>query len=74
MSELCKKYDISEKSFKNMVNDGVISTSWPMYDALVQDYKMSMAGGMTQKEARLFAAEKHGISERQAYRILSILT
>lgn len=68
MSELCKKYNISEQSLKMMVKDGVISTTWPFYDEVVIFYKQKQHLG--KPEAVKQAAEKYGVTEKTIYQII----
>lgn len=68
MSELCKKYNISEQSLKMMVKDGVISTTWPFYDEVVIFYKQHKHLGKPEAVKR--AADKYGVTEKTIYQII----
>lgn len=68
MSEICKKYGIEENTFKAMVKDGVISTTWPFYDEVIIYFKQHKHLGKS--EAIKMAADKFKISDRQVYNII----
>lgn len=68
MSEICKKYDIPETTFKAMVKDGIISTTWPFYDEVIIYFKQNKHLG--KPEAIKMASDKFKISERQVYNII----
>ena len=55
-----------------MVNDGVISCSWPMYDEIYEMYQKSMAiGGKTKTQIFIEIAEAKKVSERTVKYIIS---
>ncbi len=39
MSELSKKYNVPPETISKMINDGVISCSWPNYEDVYKLYK-----------------------------------
>lgn len=39
MSELSKKYQIPAETIKRMIDDGVISSSWPNYEDVYRMFK-----------------------------------
>lgn len=60
---LSKKYDIPQATVLKMVNDGVISCSWPMYEEIYSMYQKSMSiGGKTKTDIFYEIAEKKGVS------------
>ena len=67
---LAKKYENDwkedpEKAVKKMVNDGVISCSWPLYDEIYAMFQNSMSiGGKTKTEIYYEISEKKGVSKR----------
>lgn len=50
MSRLAEKYNIPAEVVKKMVNDGIISCSWPMRDDIYSMYKQLSVSGKTQSE------------------------
>lgn len=62
---LSKKYNIPKGTVQRMINDGVISCSWPMYEEIYEMYQKSMAiGGKTKTQIYIEIAEAKGVSER----------
>lgn len=62
---LSKKYNIPQSTVLKMVNDGVISCSWPMYEKIYDDFQRSMSiGGKSITAVYYEVAEKHGVSEK----------
>lgn len=60
---LSKKYNIPKETIQKMVNDGVISCSWPMYEEIYNMYQASMAiGGKTKTEIFYEIAEAKKVS------------
>lgn len=69
---LSEKYNIPKQTVQRMVNDGVISCSWPMYEEIYEMYKKSMAiGGKTKTEIYYEIAEAKGVSERTVKYVIS---
>ena len=70
MSEIIsKKYNVSEESFRAMVKDGVISTSWPFYEEVIIFYRRNGSN----PEAVKMAADKFRIHETTVYKIIKKL-
>jgi len=65
MSEIAKKYGVTDDQFNAMVKDGVISTSWPFYDEVVIHYKANLHKGKS--EAVKLTAEKFNKSTVTIY-------
>lgn len=62
---LSKKYNIPKETVQKMVNDGVISCSWPMYEEIYDMYQRSMAvGGKTKTEIFYEISEAKNVSKR----------
>lgn len=62
---LSKKYNIPNETVQRMVNDGVISCSWPMYEEIYAMYCQSIScGGKTKTEVYYEIAEKKKVSEK----------
>lgn len=62
---LSKKYNIPKETVMKMVNDGVISCSWPMYEEIYAMYQKSIAiGGKTKTEIFYEIAEEKKVSKR----------
>lgn len=60
---LSNKYNVPQETINKMVNDGVISCSWPMYEEIYTMFKNSLsAGGKTKTDIYYEIAEKKGIS------------
>ncbi len=61
---LSSKYNIPQETIKNMVKDGVISCTWPMYEEIYAMYQQSMAiGGKTKTEIYYEIAQEKRVSE-----------
>lgn len=68
---LAKKYNVPQETIKRMVNDGVISCSWPMYEEIYAMYQKSMSiGGKSKTQIFYEIAEAKGISERTVKNIV----
>lgn len=62
---LSDKYNIPKETVQRMVNDGVISCSWPMYEEIYAMYKNSMSiGGKTKTQIFYEIAEAKNVSKR----------
>lgn len=60
---LSEKYNIPKATIQKMVNDGVISCSWPMYEEIYTMYQNSMSiGGKTKTEIFYEIAEAKKVS------------
>jgi hypothetical protein len=60
---LSEKYNIPKDTIQKMVNDGVISCSWPMYEEIYTMYQNSMSiGGKTKTEIFYEIAEVKKVS------------
>lgn len=60
---LSKKYNVPSETIQKMVNDGVISCSWPMYEEIYTMYQNSMRiGGKTKTEIFYEIAEAKKVS------------
>lgn len=72
---LAKKYNIPKEAVQRMVNDGVISCSWPMYEEIYAMYQQSMAvGGKTKTEIYYEISEAKKVSERTVKYVISRFT
>lgn len=71
---LSNKYNIPKETIQKMVNDGVISCSWPMYEDIYEMYQKSMAvGGKSKTQIFYEIAEAKGISERTVKNIIYVV-
>lgn len=62
---LSEKYNIPKATIQKMVNDGVISCSWPMYEKIFEDFQKSMTvGGKSMTAIYYEVAEKNNVSEK----------
>lgn len=62
---LADKYNIPKATIQRMVQDGVLSCTWPMHEEVYEMFKKSMsAGGKTKTEIYIEIAEKKGLAER----------
>ncbi len=68
---ISNKYGIPEETFKKMVNDGLISCSWPVYDEVYTEYKrqMSVPGAITSR-VEIQVADKFKMSDRNVRKIV----
>lgn len=68
---LSEKYKIPKETVQRMINDGVISCSWPMYEEIYAMYKQSMSlGGKSKTQIFYEIAEAKGVSERTVKNII----
>lgn len=68
---LSEKYKIPKETIKKMINDGVISCSWPMYEEIYAMYKQSMSiGGKSKTQIFYEIAEAKKVSERTVKNII----
>lgn len=68
---LSKKYDIPQDKIKNLIDDGWLSCSVPMYEKIYQDFQNSMnIGGKTQTAIFHEVAEKNNVSEKTVQKIV----
>ncbi len=63
MGRLAEKYNIPPEVVKKMVNDGVISCSWPMRDDIYDMYKKLSASGKSQGDIIYEIAQAKHVSE-----------
>lgn len=69
---LSKKYNVPCETIKRMVNDGVISCSWPRYEEVYEMYQKSMAiGGKTKTDIYYEISEATRIPKRTVEYIIS---
>lgn len=61
---LSNKYNVPQETLDKMVRDGVISTSWPRYEQIYQEYKKARVPGSIKTRIIIQVAEKERISER----------
>lgn len=65
---ISKKYNIPQETVKNMINDGVISCSWPSYEQIYAMYQQSMSiGGKSKGQIVHDICEATKASERTVY-------
>lgn len=61
---LAKKYNIPQQTITNMVKDGVISCTWPMYEEIYAMYQQSISiGGKTKTEIYFEISQAKKVSE-----------
>lgn len=70
MSELAKRYNLTEEQYKKMVDDGVISTSYPRYDEIYECFKESLKN-CSQSEAVYIVQEKMRVSRTTVYSVIA---
>ena len=68
---LSNKYNIPQETIKKMINDGVISCSWPMYEEIFAMYEAEMKTGKTKTLIYYEISEKKGVSERTVRDVVS---
>lgn len=65
---LSEKYNIPKETVVKMVNDGVISCSWPSYEHIYYVYKKHK--GVDKESAARKTAEEANVDIRQVYRVI----
>jgi len=68
--KLSNRYNIPQETIDKMVRDGVISTSWPMYENVYNIYLTVKNSGLNRGEIYLEVAERAKISESTAKHII----
>lgn len=71
MSEICKKYNLSEDQFKNMVRDGWISTTVPHYDEIYESFKNNLSNSTGREDAIIKTSIAHNCDRSTVYRIIA---
>jgi len=61
MSEICRKYNISDKAYKDLVKDGWISCSAPQYETIYVFYKKTCSYQKTCDEFNISKSVLHTI-------------
>lgn len=62
---LSKKYGIPQEKIKNLIDDGWISCSVPMYERIYDDFQKSMTiGGKSITAIYYEVADRNGVSEK----------
>ena len=72
MCETCEKYKISEKSYKEMVKNGVISTTFAGYDEIYSSYKECLKKGMSSAESVNVISAQRNISKVTVYKAIKL--
>lgn len=68
---LSNKYNVPQDTIKKMIDDGVISCSWPRYEEIYTMYQRSMiVPGAVKSKVVIEIGEKTGYSERQVRNII----
>lgn len=68
--KLSNKYNVPQDTIDKMVRDGVISTSWPMYERVYEIYQDVKKKNLSRGEIYLEVAERARISEPTAKHII----
>lgn len=68
---LSNKYNVPQETIKKMINDGVISCSWPMYEEIYEMYEQSLNTGKSKTLIYYEISEKKGVSERTVRDVIS---
>ena len=68
---LCEKYGITESSYKDMVRNGVISTTFPAYEDIYLHYKFCLSkNGNHSEDAVIQTANDKSVSRTTVYRVI----
>lgn len=71
---LSEKYKVPQETIKKMVNDGVISTTWPAYEDIYAMYKQSMSiGGKSKTQIFYEISEKMKMSDQTVKKIVYLM-
>jgi hypothetical protein len=71
---LSDKYNIPQSTVNKMIQDGLISCSWPQYEEIYTMFKKGMTvPGAIKTKVILEVSEKTGVSERHIRTIISKL-
>lgn len=61
--KLCNKYNIPQETMDKMVRDGVISSSWPMYEEVYTLFQRMLSSGKPKTTIYYEIADQKRISE-----------
>jgi hypothetical protein len=67
---LSNKYNVPQQTIDKMVKDGIISTSWPMYEEVYKIYLSIKSTGLSRGEIYMEVADRARISEATAKHII----
>lgn len=68
---LSKKYDIPQDKIQNLIKDGWISCSAPMYEKIYQDFQASMSVGNKTKTAIIYeVASRNNVDEKTVRNVI----
>lgn len=70
MSELSKKYGVSEQAIKALVKDGWITCNAPQYEEIYYQYKQHFKNTGCRSEAINITASYTNVSQRWVYEII----
>lgn len=70
MSELSRKYGISEEAIKKMIADGVISCTWAKYEEVISTYR-NLSGTYSGLKLVDEVSERTKVPERTIYTIIA---
>lgn len=68
---VCKKYNLTEEQYKQMVRDGVISTTYPHYDAIYETFKTQMTCSAGTEDAVIKTSIQEKCSRETVYRVIA---
>ena len=74
MSIITQKYKITETSYKKMIRDGIISTTWPAHEEIVICYKEKLRQTGRSLDAVDQTSEEKNVSAATVYRAIKKLS
>jgi hypothetical protein len=69
--KLCNRYNIPESTIQNMVKDGVISNSWPLYEEIYALYLSLKNPGKSKSSICREISDSRNMSEHTVRAIVS---
>lgn len=69
--KIANKFNISEESFKKMVDAGLIGCQWPTYEKVYQDYESLKNTGKSKQDIYFDLSIKYNMSPRNIKYIIS---
>lgn len=73
MSEICKKYNLTPEQYKNMVQDGVISTTFPHYDEIYASFQKNLSNSTGREDAILKTCIENNCSRSTVYTVITTM-
>lgn len=71
MSEFCKKYNLTDEQFKQLIRDGKISTTVYRHDQIYTSFKNTLSNSTGVEDAVMKVSIKENVDVRTVYRVIA---